>query len=228
MGLRDELEEEVGKIFRSSWAERDGEKVPESEDLKLSNDAVKLDAVVLYADIASSTEMVRKLAAQPAAELYKSFLYCAARIIRAEDGVVTAYDGDRVMGVFFKGAMNTNAARAALKINWARQELVVPGFKKIYSSSDYQVQHVTGIDRSKLFVARTGVRGANDLVWVGRAANRAAKLAALAPSHASRITADVYNSMLDEAKYSSDGKNMWEAATWDGVDIYRSTWRWAL
>ena len=32
-----------------------------------------------------------------------------------------------------------------------------------------------GIDTSKLFVARTGIRKSNDLVWVGRAANYAAK-----------------------------------------------------
>jgi len=52
MGLRDELEEEVGTIFRKVWTERDGEVVPSEDSIKLGNDGVKLDATVLYADMA--------------------------------------------------------------------------------------------------------------------------------------------------------------------------------
>ncbi|WP_246777033.1 hypothetical protein [Microvirga sp. VF16] len=33
------------------------------------------------------------------AEIYKTYLYCAARIVRAEGGAITSYDGDRIMGV---------------------------------------------------------------------------------------------------------------------------------
>jgi class 3 adenylate cyclase len=50
-----------------------------------------------------------------AAEIYKTFLHCAAKIIRSEDGVITAYDGDRIMAVFIGNAKNTSAVRAALK-----------------------------------------------------------------------------------------------------------------
>lgn len=35
-----------------------------------------------------------------AAEFYKTFLHCAAKIIRSEDGAITSYDGDRVMAVY--------------------------------------------------------------------------------------------------------------------------------
>ena len=54
-----------------------------------------------------------------AAEVYKAFLRCAARIIRAEGGAITAYDGDRVMAVFVGEGKNTAAVRCALKVHWA-------------------------------------------------------------------------------------------------------------
>jgi uridylate cyclase len=200
MALKATLESEVTTIFRSSWATRDGDKVPEAEDLKLGNDAVKLTGTVLYADLADSTALVQKYKKPFAAEIYKTFLHCAAKILRDEGGTVTAYDGDRVMAVFIGDPKNTPAARAALRINYAMTEIVRPALKKQYPNDTYVPKHVVGIDTSDLFIARTGVRGANDLVWVGRAANYAAKLAALPETYSSYITADVYNGMKDDVK----------------------------
>lgn len=80
-------------------------------------------------------------------------------------------------------------------------------------------------------VARAGVRNKNDLIWVGQAANVAAKLSTRRESpYNTCITADVYNYLLDEAK-STDGKNMWEPRSWTGLpsgkqSIYRSSWQW--
>jgi class 3 adenylate cyclase len=88
-----------------------------------------------------------------------------------------------------------------------------------------------GIDTSPLFIARTGIRGSNDLVWVGRSANYAAKLTSLSADYPSRITRDVYDKLHKSAKISSNGKNMWEKVTWTSMDkmtIYRSTWRWTI
>lgn len=230
MGLKDDLEAEVATIFCSSWTERDGETVPEAEDLKLGNDAVKLNATVLYADLADSTALVDGYKKTFAAEIYKTFLHCAAKIIRDEGGTSTAYDGDRIMAVFIGNPKNTPAVRAAMKINWAMQEIVWPALKKQYPNTTYVPKHVVGIDTSDLFIARTGVRGANDLVWVGRAANYAAKLATLPESSATYITSGVYNSMSDEVK-KSNGKDMWKALTWTGFNnstIYGSSWRWKV
>jgi class 3 adenylate cyclase len=231
MALKATLESEVATIFRSSWATRDGDKVPEAEDLKLGNDAVKLTGTVLYADLADSTALVQKYKKPFAAEIYKTFLHCAAKILRDEGGTITAYDGDRVMAVFIGDPKNTPAARAALKINYAMTEIVRPALKKQYPNDTYVPRHVVGIDTSDLFIARTGVRGANDLVWVGRAANYAAKLAALPETYSSYITADVYNGMKDDVKVSSDGRAMWVSLTWTEFDnsrIYGSTWWWSI
>ena len=94
------IAEELTEILRTRWEERDGRIVPEAEDVTLGNDAVKLDATVLYADLADSTELVKTYSSTFAAEVYKSYLHCAARVIKNYDGVITAFDGDRVMAVY--------------------------------------------------------------------------------------------------------------------------------
>src|SRR5882762_7510078 len=116
MGLKEELNTEITAIFRSRWSERDGTVVPEDVDLQLRNDAVKLKATVLYADLADSTVLVDGYRPHFAAEIYKAFLHASAKIIRSESGVITAYDGDRIMAVYIGDSKNTSAVRTALKI----------------------------------------------------------------------------------------------------------------
>lgn len=230
MGLKGDLESEVGKIFRSSWEERDGRVVPDVADVRLANDAVKISATVLYADLAESTKLVDNHGWQFAAEVYKTYLHCASKIIKDEGGVIRAYDGDRVMGIFFEGSKNTAAVRSALKIKWAVTNIINPALAKVYTSKTYTVRQVVGIDTSELRAARTGVWGSNDLVWVGRAANYAAKLSNIdEPGYHTFITKSVYDGMLDAGRVSN-GKSMWERRvyTMNGVPTYRSAWGWPV
>jgi class 3 adenylate cyclase len=227
MALTEDLTQEIKTIFATSWQERDGQKVPEAEDVKLGNDAVKLQATVLYADLAESTSLVDGYKYWFAAEVYKSYLHCASKIIRAEGGVITAFDGDRVMAVFIGDLRNTAAARSALKINHAVVKIINPAIQAKFSTP-YVAKHSVGVDTSSLFVVRTGIRGSNDLVWVGRAANYAAKLCSLRESnYASYLTSDVYDNMTDVVKINSN-RPMWERRTWTEkkITVYRSNWTW--
>ena len=227
MSLGDDLRSEVAAIFEEVWQDRDGQRVPEAEDLRLGNDAVKLDATVLYADLAASTALVDKKEPYFAAEVYKAYLWSAAKIIRAQNGVITSYDGDRIMAVFIGGSKNGNSVRAALKINHAVTNIVNPALKDQYGDV-YRVEQTVGIDTSPLWIARTGIRGSNDLVWVGRAANYAAKLAGLPPDYPTWITADVHSMLPKDCKFAN-GNSMWEPRTWTAMDnhsIYRSSYLW--
>jgi uridylate cyclase len=226
MGLHEDLEAKVKEIFKDQWTDRDGNVVPEDDAVGLGNDAVKLDAVVLYADLVESTDLVNTHKRHFAAEIYKSYLYCAARVIRDEGGAVTAYDGDRIMGVYIGGSKNTSAAKTALKLNWVVKNLINPALKAQYPNVTYEVRQVVGVDASDLWVARTGIRGANDLVWVGPAANYAAKMWSIRGDFPSWISTKVYNQLSKEAKIGSDGKDMWQARTWNGTTIYGSTYWW--
>src|SRR3989442_9814444 len=137
-----------------------------------------MEGTVLYADIADSTGLVNNFKAWFAAEIYKAYLVGACRIIRNNGGEVTAFDGDRVMAVFIGGYKNSSAAKTALNINSFVGELNAL-IKESYPKTAYVLRQSVGIDTSNLFVARTWIRNSNDLDWVGRAANYAAKLCAL-------------------------------------------------
>lgn len=50
--LGDNLKNDVQKIFNTTWDTRKGQVVPKTDDVALSNGAVKLDVAVLYADLA--------------------------------------------------------------------------------------------------------------------------------------------------------------------------------
>jgi class 3 adenylate cyclase len=231
MALAEDLNAEVVKILRESWTPREGRHVPDTPDIKLGNDAVKLTGTVLYADLADSTGLVEAHPPKFAAEVYKTYLACACRIITAEGGVITSFDGDRVMAVYIGDSKNTAALRTALKINWAVLEVVNPRIREVYphTPKDFAVRQAVGIDTSDLFVARTGIRGSNDLVWVGTAANLAAKLCSLREGgFASWCTSAVFGGAHDSAK-TSGGRSMWEAMPWPGrptTTVYRSGWTW--
>jgi class 3 adenylate cyclase len=229
MALKDDLDKEVAAIFKAAWDKRDGTVVPADDSLRLGNDAVALDATVLYADLADSTSLVDSHIDSFAAEIYKTFLHCAAKIIRQEGGTITAYDGDRIMAVYLGNSKNTSAVRTALKINHAVTYIINPAMQVQYPGEPYRLKHVVGIDNSRLVVARTGVRGANDLVWVGRAANYAAKLATLPEAYGTYITAQVHDNMNTQVTTWTDGRAMWEAVRWANFNnsiVYRSNWWW--
>ena len=230
MALGDNLKAEVRKIFQEKWTTGSRGVVPESVDLELRNDAVKVHGAVLYADLDGSTALVDTKSPQFAAEIYKTYLVCAARIIESERGAITAYDGDRIMAVYTGKTRHDQAVRSALKINYAVQEIVNPAIADLYPESNYSVKHSVGIDTSELLVARTGIRGANDLVWVGRAANYAAKLSGRS-GPATQITDEVYDRLAQSCITGSNGQNMWVQARALEIGqkkIYTSGWRWKV
>lgn len=226
MNVFDDLDAEVTKIFKEVWDVVDTKDVPDPKDLRLNNHAKKLTATILYADLTGSTSLVDGYKPQFAAEIYKAFLVCCARIIKSRNGSITAYDGDRIMAAFVGDYKNSSAALAALAINHAVINIIRPRLKAQYPSGTYVVQHAVGIDTSELHVARIGVRIDNDLVWVGRAANYAAKLCNLREANYSTwITDEVYDKLSPEAKFYK-GQNMWtkQTAKIGNRSIYGSTW----
>lgn len=231
MSRSDDLRDEAKKIFTTRWAIEDGRKIPETDDIGLGNVGTRLELVALYADLANSTGLILEKKDWFAAGVAKAFLVCCVRIIRDHDGVVTSFDGDRVMAVFHGDAKNTNAAKVALKINYAVSQIIVPRIRTSYSDcSLFNLGHCVGVDRSKILVTRSGIRNNNDLVWIGRAANYAAILSEQRDGYKSYITEDVYNCLHEDAMYGKDRKNMWTRRT---VTIagrseacYGSSWHW--
>ena len=228
MALIDEIQNRLREIFSSQWGVKDGRVVPETKDLGLGNVGSKIEATVLYADLDNSTNLVDGQTYEFSAEVYKAFLHLSTRSIRAEGGEVRSFDGDRVMGVFLGDSKNTSAAKAGLKINYLVKVILQPELEAVYPDAP-KIKHTVGIDTSELLVVRAGIRGSNDLVWIGRAPNHAAKLNALSSEFATRVTAEVYGKMNKAAKFGGKPQRlMWEEVTWTSMNrkIYRSRWWW--
>lgn len=234
MSLADTLAEEIRSTLSTKWKERNGASVPEADSVGLAaNEGVKLDATVLYADLAGSTNLVQNHSQALCAKVYKAFLGAACRIIRHKEGVITSFDGDRVMAVFVGDAKNTSAARCALAINHTVRKQLTPQLRERFSDlpADFQLGHGVGVDTGTLFAVRTGIRRNNDLAWIGSAANIAAKLSEQRGTrHRSFITAAVFNALKNDLKNGDAGQSMWEHGTLSnlGLSIYRSSWTWGL
>lgn len=175
MGMFEDLSSDVSRFMSGEWDTQNAYVVPEASALRLGNHAKTLKAVVLYADISDSTSLVDKHQPRLVAAMFKAFLHCAARIIKSEGGEIVSYDGDRVMAVYIGDHMTHQAVRSALRLNYSVANIVNKNIKHQLKSG-YELKHVVGIDAGSLFVSRIGVRGDNDLVWIGSPANYAAKM----------------------------------------------------
>jgi adenylate cyclase len=232
--LENKLSSDVRRIFDTTWNTRAGITVPATDDVALSNGAVKLDAVILYADLAHSTRLARRFNSSVAAKVVRAYLTTMTQLVKQAGGQVRSFDGDRVMGVFVGGSKNTAAARCALKMNFVLQNILKPQAEAKFPSltqKGFTIAHCVGIHSSSVLVVRGGVRGSNDLVFIGSAPNLAAKLSEIraSPYH-SYVTHTVYRNLHDASKFSAGGRNMWTPVkcklgddTWD---CYRSNWWW--
>lgn len=226
MSFESELRARLKGIFDAEWKVRNGAVVPDSDSVALGNDVVKLDATVLYADLEDSTQMVRQRQKRFSTKIYKAYLDTACRVIRYNNGTITAFDGDRVMAVYIGKSKNTSAVKSGLGIAWA-VSVINEEIKKKWST-DFSVHQTVGIDTSEVWVAKTGIRGSNDLVWVGTAANFAAKLTTLGDgTHTTWITEAVHSNMHESVHVNlRKDKNLWVKDTWvqQPTPVYKTSW----
>lgn len=226
----DEIEAAIDDILSESWSIRDGVVVPEDEDVALHGGGVRMETTILYSDLARSTELASRFDRRTAARILRSFLSLSTRLIRYRGGQVRSFDGDRVMGIFVGDRKNTSALKCALNINWAVSEVLRPRVEKKYPSlaeAGWYLRHATGIDTSATLIVRAGIRNNNDLIWVGRAPNLAAKLSSVRDGNKnSLVTKDAYDKAHASAKESAESAAMWEQKTWEGQTIYTSSWSW--
>jgi len=235
MGLSNDLKNDVQSTINQQWNIRKGQKVPSYTEIALSGGAVELDATFLYADLANSSKIAKELDRRVAAKILKSFLTSAARLVRHNSGTIVSFDGDRILGVFIGDYKSSSAAKCALQIKWAVDEVIRPKFEAKYESvreASFTISHGVGIDTGTVLAVRGGARGENDLIWIGRAPNLAAKLSDLRESpYCTFITSSVYNKLSDTSKFGGNPKrDMWESRNWKFLDqnirVYRSNWHW--
>ncbi|MEA4968084.1 MAG: adenylate/guanylate cyclase domain-containing protein [Bacteroidaceae bacterium] len=223
----DEILTEVKTILNSKWDTREGIKIPEVEDITLSsNEAVLLDATVLYADMRQSTNLVDTYDKEFAAKVYKTFLLSSSKIIQNLDGKITAFDGDRIMAIFIGDYKNSYATKTAMHIKYLVSKINEEIPKSF--NTQYKLNFGVGIDTSNIFATRTGMWNYNDIVWLGKASNYAAKYSELGKNPNNIvISKNVYDRLRDNVK-NSNGRNMWNFDVINGLSVYKTSYHWSF
>jgi class 3 adenylate cyclase len=235
MTLSDDIKSKVKQFMESNWDVRQATTVPGDSNLTLTGRVAKLDATVLYADMRSSSKLVDEVNQRVAGKIYQAFLYSVASIIRSNYGEITAYDGDRVMGIFIGSSKDSSAAQSALMIKYAVLNILGPMLKeqfKSLGSSGFQISHCVGIDTGSFLAVKAGLRNANDIVWIGRPPNLAANLSEIREeNYDTYISNEVFQALNASSKYAgSENKPMWDERNYkylgDDLIIYSSSYYW--
>src|SRR5437870_1625106 len=96
--LKDDISGRIKDILEQKWDIATSKSVPEAQEVALKDGGVRLDATILYADLANSSKLVTELKATVAAKIIRAYLGCMTRLITYFGGEVRSFDGDRVMG----------------------------------------------------------------------------------------------------------------------------------
>jgi adenylate cyclase len=233
MTAMEEFDAKLTNIFYAGWNVQDARVVPKTEDVVQYNGAKRLEATYMYADMADSTLLVKRLEPEVAARVIRAFLRVAVDCIRAKGGHIRSFDGDRVMGIFIGETRRNDAVAAALNLTWVIEKALNPMLATKLWSSDakFQVSHRSGIDDGETFIVRGGARNNSDLVSIGDAPNIAAKLSGIRGERGNiTITSRVHNVLFDHNRVAArTGGSMWieRADSWVGphfLKTYSSGW----
>lgn len=212
MGWKEDIEGWVDDHLNNTFDVRVGTVVPTTENVS-SKQAVELDAAFLYADLAGSSDLARYCPWETTAKVIRAFLDTSTRLIRAYGGEIRSFDGDRVMGVFVGQTPRTNATKCAREIFYTVEYILGPKASRKFQSiskNNIKVKCGVGVDYGKSRAVRAGIRNSNDLIWIGRPPNMAAKMSDIRKyPFCVYIHADVYGVLGDADKFVS-GKNIWE------------------
>ncbi len=149
--------------------------------------------------------------------MIKGYFDGSVRIIKANGGEVRSFNGDGMLALFVGGSRSTHAAKAAKQVDWFVGNILKPELAKYFENNqgaseqklDFNIG--CGLDDGHIFAVRVGIRGTNDVAWVGRCTNTAAKLASdvSSPFHNVAVTREVYGRLNNSQKYYRFGTHMW-------------------
>lgn len=240
MTLKSSVESDIEKTVNTSLTtteRNDGaiESVPDPAKMGYS-EGLYLPSTYLYADMADSSGLVAIAPADTVARVMKAYLSVSTRIIRSNNGHIRSFDGDRVMGIYAGPNRYDRAAKSALQIKWAMNNLVQPAIAKQFKSvreNGWQLKHGCGIASGKSLLVRAGFRGNDDMISIGSAPNLAAKLSDERLGPYSTLIGKYTYSQLSDSLKSSKGVNMWNGP-YDysmgdkNYSYYKSSYHWSF
>jgi adenylate cyclase len=210
-----DLQAMVDGFLAGTYATTNPRGVPEAADIPLGNNAAKLTASALFIDLRQSSDITNAFRRQTAAKMLKSYFDGCVRIVNHNSGVVRSFNGDGLLALFIGDQRADHAVKAAMQIKWFVEHILWPKFNGYFAANQaargarLNFSFGAGVDDGDIYAVRVGIRGTNDVAWVGRCTNTAAKLSnVLHHPRNIAVTRLVYD-QLSSARKLSKGINMW-------------------
>lgn len=211
------LTEKTNGFLAGTYESSQPGSVPVPEDIPLGNNAATFEAVTLFVDIRQSSDIAETFRLQTAAKMMKAYFDGAVRIASTNGGYVRSFNGDGMLALFRGDSQRNNAVKAAMQVKWFVRQFLRPKFERYFSNNEAALGQTLdfdvgiGVDQGTIFAVRVGIKGTNDVAWIGRGTNTAAKLAGLASSPRNIwITRAIY-AQLNDSRKTSKGIGMWSA-----------------
>jgi adenylate cyclase len=215
MTLLDDVKSSVSTHMAGTYETFQPRDIPLPEDIPQGAKAAKLTATSLFIDLRQSSDITNALRRQTAAKMLKAYFSGAVRIVNANSGSVRSFNGDGMLALFRDERRSNKAVKAAMQVKWFVQEILQPRFER-YFESNRQAFGASlgfdigcGLDDGDIYAVRVGIRGTNDVAWVGRCTNTSAKLSNLAASPRTVLITRAVYERLDESRKLSNGTHMW-------------------
>lgn len=207
MGLKDNIKKKVKEIEGEAFQVEEVYSIPTISNSKLTFDCkgLKFDATVLYIDMRGSTAILNKHSKKVVAKIHMLYYHAIVKIAKATRGEIRSFNGDSLL-VFYQGSTKesvSNAVKAAMQMKYSIKTLLNENLKR-YTDIDFGI----GIDHGKILATKVGIGGTDetkDLIWIGNAVNKAAKISDQCKSNYNiGISELVYNHLLDYVKYQEE------------------------
>ena len=218
MGIVNDLKESVRRHVEDPCAIVAADKVPERQDIKLAAEAIQIEATALSIDIRQFSGLTNAFGRQVVVKMLRAFFEGSVKIVEASAGTVADFNGDGMI-VLFTGADRTERAfRAASQIRWFLGEVLRPRFAGYFESDQVLKARIEefdagcGLDDGLVLIGRVGADGFNDIAWVGRCVNTAAKACKLAGSAKPIIATHEVYERLDASAFAS-------GVSWTPIDL---------
>lgn len=216
-------QQRVSDYLKGNYSTYEPRAIPEPQDIPLGNRAAKLEATTLFIDMRQSSNIANAFRLQTAAKMVKGYFDGAVRIIGQNSGQVRSFNGDGMLALFLGDLRFHNAVKAAMQVEWFAGNILRPRIDRYFENNRAAMGQKLGfeigcgLDDSSIFAVRVGIRGTNDVAWVGKGTNTAAKLASkVAQPQSIGITREVY-SHLDRTYTYDSGVHMWSEESFEEI-----------
>ena len=186
----DEIESSIKDVLNNPLTVIKTNSIPRRDDIGLREGKL-VESAVLYIDIRDSTNITESHTPEVAAKIYKAYLESMVSIARYQGGHVRGFAGDKIMVIFDN---NRDAVRRAVNCAIMMQSFIEQKLNPaLQTALKHPIACGIGIDYGKMVAVRGGIRNNNEIIWAGKPANIASKLADSSPGGAIDITFKAMN-----------------------------------